>query len=109
MTPASGTPDNDHGPQKVLLYHFCRLQLPAISMTWAQFERHLQRTFDLHQGKANTTGSWDSYLANLYPLDWLLASACLEGDSRAWEQLFGARASRADFLLVDALRARAVR
>src|SRR5262249_17873856 len=34
---------------------------------------------------------------------------CLEGDKRAWERLFAARASRADCLLVDALRARAVR
>src|SRR5262249_10311845 len=34
---------------------------------------------------------------------------CLEGNARAWEYLFAARASRADCLLADALRARAVR
>jgi RNA polymerase sigma factor (sigma-70 family) len=42
-------------------------------------------------------------------VDWFLACACLEGQPRAWEQLFAARANRTDCLLVDALRARAVR
>src|SRR5207249_233262 len=35
--------------------------------------------------------------------------ACLEGNRAAWEQLFASRAGRADCLLVDALRARAMR
>ena len=94
---------------RVLLYHFCRMQLPAVVLTPAQLDRHLQRTFDLYQGKTGPAAGWDSYLDNLYPLDWYLACACLEGQSRAWEHLFAARASRADVLLVDALRARAVR
>src|SRR5262249_1798847 len=38
-----------------------------------------------------------------------LACACLEGIEAAWEALFVARAGRTDALLVDALRARAVR
>jgi len=42
-------------------------------------------------------------------LDNHLCSACLERDRRAWEVLFSLRASRADRLLVDALRARASR
>ena len=34
-----------------------------------------------------------------------LASACLEGNQRAWESLFAAKAGRSDCLLMDALRA----
>jgi RNA polymerase sigma factor (sigma-70 family) len=105
----------DHGPrttdparQQALLFHFCRLQLPAVALQPVALERHLLRTFDLYRAKA-ATSSWAHYLENLYPLDWFVASACLEGDARAWEYLFAARASRADCLLVDALRARAVR
>ncbi len=92
-----------------LLYHFCRLQLPALDLSSAACARHLQRTFSLYQTKAGTSGTWDAYLRNLYPLDWYLASACLEGQSRAWEVLFAARAGRSDCLLMDALRARAAR
>jgi RNA polymerase sigma factor (sigma-70 family) len=73
------------------------------------FAGHLQRTFVLHAGKAEHEASWEEYLDNLYPLDWFVASACLDGDGPAWERLFAARASRNDCLLVDALRARAVR
>lgn len=95
--------------RKALLYHFCRLQLPAVTMTPAVFGRHLHRAFELYRGKAGTAAAWDVYLDNFYPLDWFVASACLEGDGQAWETLFAARTSRADCLLVDALRARAVR
>ena len=38
-----------------------------------------------------------------------MCCACLERQARAWEFLFAARANRTDSLLVDALRARAVR
>jgi RNA polymerase sigma factor (sigma-70 family) len=38
-----------------------------------------------------------------------VASACLDGNTRAWEHLFAARAGRTDCLLMDALRARAAR
>lgn len=92
-----------------LLYHFCRLQLPAVELTPQQLDRHLQRTFGLYRAKQSVAASWEHYLDNLYPLDWFLAVACLEGSSLAWESLFAARASRSDSLLVDALRARAVR
>jgi RNA polymerase sigma factor (sigma-70 family) len=85
------------------------VQLPAVALSYTECERHLERTFLLYREKAGPSASWDAYLDGLYAQDWFLAVACLESDSRAWEQLFGARANRADFLLVDALRARAVR
>ena len=74
-----------------LLYHFCRLQLPHVGMATDAFTRHLQRTYDLFQGKAEQPVGWDQYLENLYPLDWYLASACLDNNPAAWEQLFAAR------------------
>jgi RNA polymerase sigma factor (sigma-70 family) len=96
-----------------LLYHFCRLQLPSVALSPEKCAYHLQRTFQLYQSKNGTNppgaGGWETYLENFYPLDWFVASACLEGNSRAWEYLFSARAGRADCLLMDALRARAVR
>ena len=91
------------------LYHFCRLQLPGVALNPEAFDRHLQRAFALHQSKGNGRAGWSDYLDNLYPLDWYLASACLDGNAHAWESLFAARTTRADCLLVDALRARAVR
>ncbi len=100
---------SDHGPRTTLLYHFCRLQLPVVALDLAVFERHLKRTFELYRSKVDAAATWDTYLENLYPLDWFLAVACLEGEGRAWETLFAARTGRADCLLVDALRARAVR
>jgi RNA polymerase sigma factor (sigma-70 family) len=102
------------GPRLELLYHFCRLQLPAVDLASSVCARHLQRTFGLYQAKAGAAkaeagASWDAYLANLYPLDWYLACACLEGKPQAWELLFAARAARSDCLLMDALRTRAAR
>jgi hypothetical protein len=82
--------------------------LPAVALSLEATERHLRRTFELYQRK-EPTADWDRFLDNLYPLDWFLASACLDGDGRAWETLFAARTSRADCLLIDALRARAAR
>jgi RNA polymerase sigma factor (sigma-70 family) len=58
------------------------------------------------EGEAVT---WEVFLRNLYAPDWFLACACLERQPRAWQELFAARASRTDCLLVDALRLRAVR
>jgi hypothetical protein len=98
-----------HGPQTALLYHFCRLQLPGIALSLEAFERHLQRTYQLYSARAGAEASWAAYLANLYPLDWFVACACLDGNARAWEHLFAARAGRTDTLLMDALRARAAR
>src|SRR5207253_10376551 len=67
------------------------------------------RTYQRYQSKPGADASWAPYLVNLYPLDWFLACACLEGNGRAWERLFAARAGRTDTLLMDALRARAAR
>src|SRR5262245_11862410 len=97
------------GSRAELLWLFCRVQLPAIALSASACDKHIERTFTLYQGKAEGRASWDKYLDNLYPLDWFIASACLEGDKRAWEHLFAARAGRSDCLLVDALRARAAR
>lgn len=98
----------DQGPRTRLLYHFCRLQLPALALSPAQFEQHLQRCFHLYRGK-HAGATFDAFVSDLYAVDWFLCCACLDGQTRAWECLFAARASRADCLLVDALRARAVR
>jgi len=102
----------DQGSRTRLLYHFCRLQLPALVLASATFDRHLQRCYGLYRAKQARAGAdapWDAYLENLYAVDWYLCCSCLEGHSRAWECLFAARATRVDCLLVDALRARAVR
>ncbi len=95
-----------------LLYHFCRLRLPAVTLPLPVFERHLRRAFELSRAKHANKGAmiaWETFLDNLHALDWFLACACLEGQPRAWEALFAARANRTDCLLVDALRLRAVR
>jgi hypothetical protein len=97
------------GPRAELLYHFCRLQLPAVNLAPQTCDRHLQRTFQIYQRKSGAAATWDNYLDNLYPLDWFVASACLEANQRAWDVLFAARAGRTDCLLLDALRARAAR
>jgi RNA polymerase sigma factor (sigma-70 family) len=98
----------DGGPQTQVLYHFCRVQLPSVAILPDQFLSHLARTFALYQEK-EASATWDKYLDNLYALDWFIACACLEGQTAAWDVLFAARAGRSDCLLVDALRARAVR
>ncbi len=99
----------DLGPRAALLYAFCRMQLPAIALPFTACDRHLERTFTLFRSKVDASATWPAYLDHLYPVDWFLASACLEGDNRAWEALFAARAGRSDCLLLDALRARAIR
>jgi RNA polymerase sigma factor (sigma-70 family) len=104
--PASPSAPNS---QVELLYHFCRVHLPTVKLLADKFEVHLRRTFDLYKAKEKNAVPWDHYLEDLYLLDWYLASACLEGDRQAWECLFGAHAGRSDCLLIDALRARAVR
>jgi RNA polymerase sigma factor (sigma-70 family) len=95
-----------------LLYHFCRLRLPAVALPLPAFERHLRRAFELNRVKRahkDETTSWETFLDNLHAVDWFLSCACLEGQKPAWEALFAARANRTDCLLVDALRLRAVR
>jgi RNA polymerase sigma factor (sigma-70 family) len=100
------------GVPAAVLYHFCRLRLPAVALSFAAFERHLRRAFDLYLARAEReqrTPTRAAFLEALLVLDWFLACACLDGLPRAWESLFAARTSRSDCLLVDALRARAVR
>jgi RNA polymerase sigma factor (sigma-70 family) len=95
-----------------LLYHFCRLRLPAVSLPLGTFEKHVRRAFEMYRTRQERDGgavSWEVFLDNLYAPDWFLACACLEGQPRAWEELFAARANRTDALLIDALRSRAVR
>jgi RNA polymerase sigma factor (sigma-70 family) len=94
----------------LLLYHFCRLRLPAVSLSATAFARHLERAFDLYRAKVGSEAPpREIYLESLHGPDSFLAWACLEGDARAWEALFAARVNRSEALLVDALRARAVR
>jgi RNA polymerase sigma factor (sigma-70 family) len=92
-----------------LLYHFCRLQLPTVKIPEPKFRAHLDRTFRLFLPKSPAPVSWAAYLEGLYAVDWAVCVGCLEGSNAAWEALFAARTGRSDCLLVDALRARAVR
>src|SRR5438552_2286386 len=93
----------------VLLYHFCRMQLPRLDVSVETFHNQLDRTFALHVRKTGAPASWERYLESLHALDLFLAIACLERNEAAWMQLFASRAGRADCLLLDALRARALR
>lgn len=92
-----------------LLYHFARLQMPVVKLAEPAFLKHLDRTFRIFAPKAPGPVSWAAYLEGLYAVDWLVCIGCLEGQNSAWEVLFNARTGRSDCLLVDALRARAVR
>jgi RNA polymerase sigma factor (sigma-70 family) len=84
------------------------MQMPAVALSVERFHSHLGRTFAIFQSKTAEL-TWDKYLASLYVLDWFLCCGCLEGDNRSWEALFATRTGRSDCLLIDALRARAVR
>src|SRR5262245_7301543 len=94
--------DGDPGRHAHLLYHFCRLQLPSAILAESRCVHQLRRTFEVYRAKEPAGAAWHHYLENLHPLDWYVASACLDGNSRAWEYLFAARAGRSDCLLVDA-------
>ena len=94
--------------RRALLYHFCRLQMPAATLSPVAFDQHLERTFALYRRKT-PDATFPAYLEALYSLDWYLCCACLAGDNRAWDLLFASRTGRSDCLLVDALRARAAR
>ncbi len=93
----------------ILLYHFIRLQIPGIRIPEPKFASHLERSFQLFLPKNPVPVSWTAFLEGLYAVDWAVCIGCLEGQSAAWEVLFNARTGRSDCLLVDALRARAVR
>ena len=84
--------------RRALLYHFCRMQLPAVAVAEAAFDHHLDRTFALFRRKESAT-TFPLYLDALYSLDWYLCCACLAGDGRAWELLFAVRTGRSDCLL----------
>jgi RNA polymerase sigma factor (sigma-70 family) len=90
------------------MFHFCRMQMPAVGLAPERFRSHLERTFAIFATKTADL-TWEGYLRTLYVLDWFLCCGCLEGDNRAWETLFATRTGRSDCLLIDALRARAVR
>jgi len=94
--------------RELLLYHFCRLQLPAVRLTFPVFQRHMKRTFEVYRGKERSA-THTAYLDNLYAVDWYLCCGCLENLPPAWERLFASRTGRTDCLLLDALRARSVR
>jgi RNA polymerase sigma factor (sigma-70 family) len=101
-----------NGNHTTLLYHFCRLRLPHLRLPSAAFDRHSHRGFAMYLAKRAKVGevaAWDAYVDNLHALDWFVACACLEGLDAGWQALFAARANRTDALVVDALRARAVR
>jgi RNA polymerase sigma factor (sigma-70 family) len=105
-------PDVQETVQRTLLYHFCRLRLPFLAVAFAAFEAHLERSLGLYRARRNREGqpaTWAHFLENLHAADWFVSVACLEKSRTAWEFLFAMRSSRADCLLVDALRARAVR
>lgn len=92
--------------QAALIYHFCRLRLPGVSLPLTRFEQHLSRAYALYEARTDQKAE---FLEALHSLDWFLASACLDRHSAAWEALFGTRGNRSDALLVDALRQRAAR
>src|SRR5262249_55245388 len=94
--------------RELLLYYFCRLQLPAVRLDLPTFQKHLQRTLELFHRKS-PAATRAIYVESLYAVDWYLCCGCLENQTPAWEQLFASRTGRTDCLLVDALRARAVR
>jgi hypothetical protein len=106
MSPEAGIRTID--PREPLLYHFCRLQIPAVRLAFGVFQKHLQRTFEVYLQK-NPAATNGGYLDSLYAVDWYLCCGCLESQERAWERLFATRTGRTDCLLIDALRARAVR
>lgn len=95
--------------RRLLLYHFGRLQLPTVRVAVASFDGHIRRAHLLYQDKEERPVPWAEFLDGLYAVDWYLCVGCLEGQSPAWDALFALRTGRSDCLLVDALRARAVR
>lgn len=82
--------------------------MPAVKLSLDQCKSHIERTFAIYETKTPDL-TWDAYFDSLYALDWFLCCGCLESDNRSWEILFATRTGRSDCLLIDALRARAVR
>jgi hypothetical protein len=92
-----------------LVFHFTRLQLSGVRIPESTFLAHLERSYRLFLPKNPEPVSWAAFLEGLYAVDWIVCVGCLEGQNAAWEILFNAGTGRSDCLLVDALRARAVR
>src|SRR5262249_196178 len=95
------------GVSAAVLYDCCRPRVPGVGLSFADFQRHLDRAFELYLARAEREQrppTRAAFLETLLVLDWFLACACLDGLPRAWESLFASRASRTDCLLVDALR-----
>jgi hypothetical protein len=56
-----------------LLYHFCRLRLPAVPLALPRFEHHLLRAFEMYRLKRAAKGEkirWETFLENLHAVDW---------------------------------------
>jgi RNA polymerase sigma factor (sigma-70 family) len=109
--PAVAVPDPSPADRAhlTLLYLFLRVQLPSLRVSREAFDAHLTQAFAVFLPKVDNPVTWAEYLAGLYPLDWAVCVACLEGSNAGWDLLFAARTGRSDTLLVDALRARAGR
>jgi RNA polymerase sigma factor (sigma-70 family) len=106
VTPPLNTSDRG---RVSLLFHFARLQVPAVRIGEPTFVDHLRRTFSLYLPKLPEPITWSTYIEGLYAVDWAVCVGCLERQTPAWEALFAARTGRSDVLLVDALRSRAAR
>ena len=98
MTSKARSESQSPAHPQLLLYYFCRVQLPEIPITIDKADLHLARTFQLFS-KKNSGASFEAFIKTLYALDWFLASACLDGHARAWEYLFSARATRPGLLI----------
>ena len=79
--------------RRALLYHFCRMQMPATALSLEAFDRHLERTSALYRAK-EPASTFAGFLDSLYALDWYLCMACLERHRQAWDALFAARTGR---------------
>ena len=105
----TNSPASTDANRRTLLFHFSRVQAPRIAVPRPRFDLRLENSFANYQPKIETPLTWAAFLDGLYIVDWLVCTGCLEGIEAAWEVLFAARTGRSDCLLVDALRARAVR
>lgn len=96
-------------PRMTPLYHYCRMQMPAVATGREAFEGHLLRTHALFAAKSPEPVQLEAYLETLYVTDWYLCVGCLERDEWAWKRLFSVKTGKGDAFLMDALRARAFR
>ncbi|MER3415303.1 MAG: hypothetical protein C4297_03695 [Gemmataceae bacterium] len=91
--------------EAILLY--CRLHLPWVHLTTAVWQQHLRRMYERSQRhQASAPGA---FLRRLFALDAYLVAGLLERQPEAWQVLFALRMESGGRLLVDALRAQALR